>query len=519
MFKGTSFSTGGYSAEYGQALSSALVLNSRDKADMNQTDIGLLSVGADVAHTQVWQRASLSGKIQYTNIRPYFGMINQEVDWKDAPVSLEGSAAFRQQLGKQGLFKFFGNFNHSDFSLYNHDIIDPQIKQLYTLSNKYVYGNASYADVLNDQWSILGGLSYTINENNTKHSGQPLNENEKGIHAKLVFDHSLTDLIELKFGSELISRDYSFFKQTDQTLKLNFNENIISSFAEAEIYASHHFVARGGARVEYLNLTETLSIDPRFSLAYKPAEKGQFAFAYGRFRQSAKNQYVIVNKSLNAEKAEHFILNYQIINDSRTFRTEVYYKKYDDLVKFQIGNQYMINNAGSGYAKGIEFFWRDSKTLKNVDYWVSYSFMDTKRNYLDFPYAASPAFASKHNFSFVYKHFITALKSQLGLTYSYSSGRPYQDPNDTRFNSRKTPYYQDVSANISYLPKSFLIIHLSCTNILGRDNIFGYQYSAAPNENGVFESRAVRQAAKRFLFLGVFITLSKNKSINQLPNL
>ena len=39
MFKGTSFSTGGYSAEYGQALSSALVLSSKDKAELNQTDI------------------------------------------------------------------------------------------------------------------------------------------------------------------------------------------------------------------------------------------------------------------------------------------------------------------------------------------------------------------------------------------------------------------------------------------------------------------------------------------------
>jgi hypothetical protein len=34
MFKGTSFSTGGYSAEYGQALSSALVLDSKDKGEL-----------------------------------------------------------------------------------------------------------------------------------------------------------------------------------------------------------------------------------------------------------------------------------------------------------------------------------------------------------------------------------------------------------------------------------------------------------------------------------------------------
>ena len=99
MFKGTSFSTGGYSAEYGQALSSALVLDSKDKAESTRTDIGILSVGGDVAHTQVWERGSVAGKIQYTNIRPYVGLINQEIDWKKAPVSLEGVLPLGSRLG------------------------------------------------------------------------------------------------------------------------------------------------------------------------------------------------------------------------------------------------------------------------------------------------------------------------------------------------------------------------------------------------------------------------------------
>jgi hypothetical protein len=60
---------------------------------------------------------------------------------------------------------------------------------------------------------------------------------------------------------------------------------------------------------------------------------------------------------------------------------------------------------------------------------------------------------------------------------------------------------------------------VSCTNLAGRDNIFGYEYAATPDSNGVYASRPVRQAAARFAFLGVFITISKNKSVNQLPNL
>ena len=523
MFKGTSFSTGGYSAEYGQALSSALVLSSKDKAEMNQTDIGILSVGGQLAHTQVWDKSSVTGKIEYTNIRPYYGLINQRVDWNKPYASVEGSGAYRQVIGdKGGSLKTYGTFSHSDFSMYQHDIANPENKSLYELNNNYGYGNASYQQPLNEKWSLKSGLSYSYNNNGLKVNGSPMGETEKGLHSKVVLENSISDKIEIRFGGESIVRKYEA-SRLDQTTSekqtQGFEEVISAAFAEGELYTSNKFVTRAGARLEHNSLTNTLSVDPRFSIAYKPGKQGQFSFAYGRFRQTAKNQYVRVNNDLSSEKAEHFILNYQIINNDRTFRVETYYKKYSDLVKFIDGNPYLLASTGTGYAKGVELFWRDSKSIKYVDYWVSYSFLDTKRDYLNFPNSAMPSFASKHNFSVVGKYFVTSIKSQIGVTYSYGSPRPYNNPNTDRFNSGRTPVYQDLSANISYLPKNWLIIHISCTNLTGRNNIFGYEYSATPDMNGVYASRAIMQPAKRFLLVGAFITISKNKSVNQLPNL
>lgn len=523
MFKGTSFSTGGYSAEYGQALSAALVLNSKDKAEMNQTDVGIMSVGGDVAHTQVCKKSSWSGKVQYTDLRPYIGLIGQRVDWKTPLVSIEGSTAYRQQIGK-GMIKAFGNFNQSSFSLYNHDILDPGLKQQFDLTNNYRYGNLSYKTALNDLWDLRSGLSYSFNQNKVKVEGSPSEETENGIHAKTVLGHSISDRVEFRFGGELIDRQYTASRYNDtikQVLSSSFHESITSSFVETEMYASNQFVTKVGARYEYNSLNRQSSVDPRLSVAYKPGKKGQFSFAYGTFRQSAKNQFLRVNTQLGSERAEHFILNYQIVTDRKTFRVETYYKKYSDLVKYVNGDPYTLSNAGNGYAKGVELFWRDNESIKNVDYWISYSYLDTKRDYLNYPAASIPAFASAHNFSLVYKHFVTAIKSQIGFTYSYASGRPYYNPNlaTDQFQSQRTPSYQDLSVNVSYLPKNWLIIYASCTNLLGRDNIFGYQYSAQQNSNGEYVSRAIRQPASHFIFLAVFITFSKNKSVNQLPNL
>jgi hypothetical protein len=522
MFKGTSFSTGGYSAEYGQALSSALVLNSKDKAELNQTDIGLLSVGADVAHTQVWDRSSITGKVQYTNVRPYFGLIDQRVDWINMPASIEGSAAYRTEVGKDGLLKLYSNFNHSNFTLRNHDVADPTLAQTIELSNSYGYGNAAYRQSIGTDWVLRGGLSYNYNLNDYRVDDVPLQEKEQGVHAKAVAEHSISDRVEVRFGSEMIQRNYSANKQDEKTAALltqGFDETISGSFVEVEAYANKHLVAKPGVRAEFNMLTGRWQIDPRVSLAYRPRKNGQFSFAYGTFHQSVQNQYLRVNNALGAERAEHFILNYQLMSNNRTFRIETYYKKYDQLVRFVNGDAMQLNNTGFGYAKGVELFWRDNQTLKNVDYWISYSYLDTERDYLNYTRSAMPSFAATHNFSFVYKHFITAIRSQVGFTYSYSTGRPYYNPNNLLFNGDRTPYYEDLSLNVSYLPKNWLIIYASCTNLTGRDNIFGYTYSATPDAGGVYASRAVRQPAPHFIFLGVFITLSKNKGVNQLPNL
>ncbi len=56
LFKGITFSTGGYSAEYGQALSGVLDLTTTDKPDQEKTDISLMTVGVGVGNVFVYEK-------------------------------------------------------------------------------------------------------------------------------------------------------------------------------------------------------------------------------------------------------------------------------------------------------------------------------------------------------------------------------------------------------------------------------------------------------------------------------
>ena len=520
MFKGTSFSTGGYSAEYGQALSSALILNTKDEATMTRSDISIMTVGGDFAHTQAWQNSSLSGKLQYTNIDPYYGLINQEIDWIDPPTSAEGIFAFRTKVNTNGSFKVFGNLNRSGLTLNRNEMSDPTLDIRTRIDNTYYYLNTSFEDVFADSWKIRTGISYTHNLDDIGLDQDLFTTLSRGGHAKLALDHNLSEAVGIKFGGDLFYREVNQEYEDFSGVSTNsFDEALPAFFAESDVYFSNDLVGRMGLRYEYSSLQTEGHLSPRVSLAYKTGENSQVSAAYGIFYQVPEDKFLLENPGIEMERSDHYILNYQIIENNRTFRIEGYYKDYDNLITFQPSNLSTVQNDGFGFSRGIDIFWRDNRTFNNVDYWLSYSFLDTERLYLDFPSTAVPTFASKHNFSAVYKHFISDLKTQLGFTYSFGSGRPYHDPNTEGFNSGRTSNYHDLSFNLAYLYRDNIILYTSVTNVPGRDNIFGYEFSPVPDMNGEFPGRAQRLPARRFFFVALLITISKENTANQLPSL
>jgi len=234
--------------------------------------------------------------------------------------------------------------------------------------------------------------------------------------------------------------------------------------------------------------------------------------------------------TLHFQKATHYILQYEKITSTRTFRTELFYKKYDDLIKTTGANNETfkaINNDGFGDAKGIEFFWRDKKTIKNVDYWISYSYLDTKRDFLNYPFALEPSFTAKHTASLVIKKFVTPIKTQFNASYTFATGRPYYDLvydyAQNKYNligQGRAKDYNNLSFSINYLPsigkkdaKSFSVFIFSVTNILGFNNVYTYNFSAN-GQNKV----AVTPPSKRFIYIGYFVSLGIDRTQDNINN-
>lgn len=555
LFKGTVFSSGGYSALYGQALSSALILESKDLPDRTEADLSLsvIGIGGGIQKLAKNKKAAWGVTYNYTNLALAFKFIKQRQDYFTNPVFHQADANFRIKTKNGGFIKYYGYLSWNKLGFRAADIDSLQLKNAFSLENLNTYQNMSWREKLGKGWKSMLSLSYSTNKDDIANDLQDASNNKQVIlvpidyalknfsvinkaqyaQARLVMEKRLKGINTLRFGAEyLYSEEKTAYTLFDGT---RFNEsvtdNMTAAFAETDFYITNNIAAKLGARAEHTAILDKWNLAPRVSLAYKFRDESQASVAYGIFYQNPERKYLpAASAKLDFARASHYILQYQKLSNNRVLRAELFYKHYENLYKTSTGpsgRDVAANNNGYGYARGFELFWRDKKSIRNFDYWVTYSFLDTKRDFLNYPTEIQPSFAATHTASLVMKKFVLPWKTGFNASYSFASGRPYYnlkyDNGTGKYliaDQGKTINYNSLGFSLNYLPnlgktntKTFIVWVLSVTNVLGQDQVFGYNYS---NLNG--RKVAITPASRRFVYVGCFISFGIDRTQDAINN-
>ncbi len=554
LFKGTIFSSGGYSALYGQALSSALILESTDLPERTEADFGasVVGVGGGIQHLAKDKKSSWGVSYNYTNLWLAFNVIKQKQDFYQIPVVNQGDANFRIKTKNGGFIKYYGYLSTNKVAFRTQDIDSVVLKNAFALDNINTYQNINWKDRIGNGWKINTGVSFSTNKDDIQNELQDASNEKVTIsnpafysnknfslintaryaQGRVVLEKKIKGLTAVRFGSDYF---YSHEKTTYTAFDNNkytepVTDNLYAGFAEADIYLTNNMAVKIGSRAEHSSVIKKWNIAPRVSLAYKLADNTQASFAYGIFYQNPERRLLPGAAGITYSKASHYILQLSKQTKDYILRTELFYKQYDDLYKTAFnfnGREIAANNNGFGEAKGIEFFWRDKKTWKNVDYWISYSFLDTKRDFLNYPGLIEPSFAAKHTASFVFKRFMLPWKTGFNLSYNFATGRPYYriafDNTQNKFTITdlgRTINYNSMSFSVNYLPKLgktgakvFSVWVLGINNVLGQKQVFSYNY----NYDGS-RKEAVTPASKRFVFIGCFLSFGIDRTQDAINN-
>ena len=483
LFKGINFSLGGYSGEYGQALSSVLPMETTDVATSDKLGISASLVDWNIGGTKAFRKSSLSFNTAYTSMGLYNRLFPDRSDWTRPYRKLSAEAQYKVELSPATVLKSYVGY---DLTSVGQHIDNRRL----SLTEHNVYANTTLKTNIGRGYTLFTGIanSWVLNDiSDALISGDKYHNSRYEVHLKAQLRKVFSPVFKLSTGIEDYIRNST--KSYDLS-RYSLNYHLLAANADAQLRIMPKLFLNLSARLENATYDGRWLLMPRATLSYVPGKRFQLSAMIGRYSQTAADDYIAMSgNQLRQSTANHAILSMQYTDGNSLLRIEPYVKEYRHLPLLRNGF-YTAN--GNGTSRGMDIFIENHSLIKNLTTTISYSFNDSERLYLDYPTPQTPDYASRHNLRMSLKYSLG--KIIVGISESYASPRQYA--------AGSTPYYNSVDANITWLVSPKVIVYSSLNNILGRTNIFRYQADGTP----------VTATRDRFFYIGIFVSLKNNKA-------
>ena len=177
-----------------------------------------------------------------------------------------------------------------------------------------------------------------------------------------------------------------------------------------------------GLRLDYLDVTGQVSIQPRGSLSFALPSGFNLRFAYGHYEQSPQPHQILSengNSELESSLARHYIMELEHELSTRTeFKFATYYKDMQKLVTADEIANYL--NQGTAYVSGVEAFLRHRVPDKFFG-WISYAYTHAERRE-DPEGSYRPYFFDNTNIVSIVANYNFTPKFEIGAKWQYLNG-------------------------------------------------------------------------------------------------
>jgi outer membrane receptor for ferrienterochelin and colicin len=545
LVDGTQFSTGGFSAQYGNALSGVLAMTSKDRPERPRQYVNLGLAAASVAVDQPLAAESLglrlSGNRSFTGL--LFRVNGQSDDFATAPQGLDGTLSLTWDYGTTGQLKLLSFARRHRIGVQTAEGAHKGLyrsrstNQLHTLQWTAAWSN----------WLMETTASWSTYSSETTFGALDLSPTHRSASLRANATRS-AEAWTLRTGGTVETPKYKVEGTVPTspgvvapdvpTRSANTARAAtrIGGYAELESELLSPLVARVGLRTEYHSRAGRPVVDPRAALSWHFATATRLRLAWGLYHQFPElrtygkhtdNQSLGTepspSPSLGAQRAEHFVIGLRHERENLLLRAAAYHKPYRDLVVRTGASHYA--NVGTGLAQGIDLFAKYGAFLETrVNGWLSYSLLESRRTQprtlgTEIRLETGPApYDLTHQLTAVGKvRVIDQLR--LGGTYSYVTGRPFTPvvgterlapdtplPVDGPVGSERLPPYHRLDLQASYYwafnRQQHVVFYAAVNNVLDRPNVVDVTYSA-----DYAERRNRTTNVRRSVYVGLTLTL------------
>jgi hypothetical protein len=489
LLKGTFFSSGGFSAQFGNALSGALSMESQDLPDSRAMGfgLGLAAESIYLAVPIVDDKFGFSLSGNRSNARMMFELNKSRKDFSQYPFSYDLNFNSIYKMNKQSSLKFFAYRAADKVGV---EIDDPDYSDHFYGNNSNQFYNLKYKNLIQGKFLLQANLAFSNFNRDMRLGVMDLDFEDRVYQARIIGESELFKGYTFRTGIELFRNrtiiagtvpqdelDLSPDAPTDQ-FATKYTSNRVAQFIELETFGPLGMKMTPGVRAEYESIAKQYILDPRLSLIYSLTMHSNLTASWGIYHQFPEPSYYdpyVGNPQLSSMQAAHYIVGYAYQQENKIFRLEGYYKNYDNLLLKDERLNYV--NQGHGYATGIDAFAKNS--YGQLSGWISYSWLQARRKWMDSPTLTSPYFDITHNLTLVLNANLPNNFSA-GISFRYATGKPYT-PAPGQYHQARVPAYMKLDFSLSYLysffEKNMTVFYFAISNLDGRINIFDYRYS------------------------------------------
>ncbi|MBW3655633.1 MAG: TonB-dependent receptor [Gemmatimonadetes bacterium] len=516
------FSSGGFGARYGNALSGVLDVRTIGRPDTRTVRLNANTVQAGTRidlptspNTGAW------ASLRATDARLMMAMHGRDGEFQRAPAAVEGmaGAVWEPRAGSEVKLVALADEDVLAREVDAHGWTGPfesrGSNRLASLSARTLLAG--------DRVALRGTVSGSRRSTHFTFGVLDRERTDRGAVGRVDADVSLPGGGRVSFGAEgawMDATEAGRFPSTDRlspgapTMELDEGADArhVGGYLEAERALSPSLALIAGVRADRLPGERSWTTDPRLALAYRTGE-WTLRFGGGLFHQGRwRTKYQVPDGGTPGgipTRAEHLVAGAERAGDP-SLKVEGYVKRYGGYA--QDGDGPAIE---AGRAAGMDAIvrWSGERRLSG---WITYSFLEGQVDLQDGGGVPS-AVDVRHSLTGVARWRVRPMW-ELGSTLRLGSGRPFTDIGGGRteadgrispiygaVHGSRLPGYARLDGRISrYLPMraGIGIVYLEMLNLLDRKNVQGYTYS-----EGYAERRPVHSYfSQRTLVLGLGLT-------------
>ena len=283
-------------------------------------------------------------------------------------------------------------------------------------------------------WTLREDVSYQLTPQFQFEPGfllsfSPANSFEDGRFPEYeTSDEDVTRVTPIIKNGEVIGEETRIGPETRLTGVEEIHDEFGHDFYRAEGYLQGRYDPLSflsvalGVRLDYLNVTEQVSVQPRGSVSFTLTNGSNLRFAYGHYEQNPQPSQLLAengNSALASSLTRHYIMELKHEFSSRTeLKLATYYKDAQKLVTPDEVSNYL--NQGTAYVGGAEVFLRHRIPDKFFG-WISYAYTHAERRENPASAYQPYLFDNMHILSVVANYNFTP-NFEIGAKWQYLSG-------------------------------------------------------------------------------------------------